>query len=108
MKNELQTEANRETALNARPWKTTLRLTRMHWNRVEDVVDRVRRTGARYRPGSSVIVSGILDATLPALIVADWSTLRVERELDEEQTKTKVREWIAEWLRSHLPASNEG
>ena len=93
---------SREAELNARPWKTTLRLTRLHWDRLEDVGDSVRRIGARYRPGPSIIVCGVLDAALPALLVADMTGLTVDPGLDEVQARTFVREWIADWLHARL------
>lgn len=50
-------------------WKPQLRLTRWHWNQVEDLADALRRHGAKYRPGPSPIIAGILDATLPPVVI---------------------------------------
>lgn len=83
-------------------WKPTLRLTRFHWHLVEDISDRVRQTGARYRPGPSAIVAGILDGVLPALVVTDMNGFAVDTDLDQEQARDFVRAWVADWLRGRL------
>ena len=73
-------------------WKPQLRLTRWHWNHVEDLADALRRLGARYRPGPSPIVAGILDAALPPIAA------ELERPEFIEQDNPKLAEVVTKHL----------
>lgn len=76
-------------------WRTTLRLTRAHWHQLEDIADSVRRAGARYRPGSSEIARGVLDAVLPMLRKQDFVSLADElADLEREDSRAIVSEWV--------------
>ena len=72
-----------------RVWPVTLRLRRRHWHLTEDIADLARRAGCRYRLGPSEIIRGVLDATLPAVLKANFKPL-AEETAGQDQVTSRV------------------
>ena len=83
-----------------RMWPVSLRLRRSHWHGLEDVLDRTRRAGVRYRPDYSTVLRGLLDAVLPHLKTGvDFKELGKQT---EGQTQAESKVTVSAWIKQYM------